>query len=261
MTTLPADSIAAIAKLATDAERVEHTDIDGVPHIIHKGRTWPILNDLPKALTLRTLSGVVDYLTENRDCLDIEDLTVVINGPGDMQLVGQARADGRRQVHIIAQEPHVSETFSLFVNRFMSVEEFVVGCQQRFRPGFGDFAAVLSVVGNITQNEVRQVEDDGISQAVTAKAGITKVGIVAVPSPCFLVPRRSFPEIELSNVPFILRIKKGAELPLVGLFEADGAAWMVDATSKIAEFICRDWRTKNKDEQGKAIEAPFGVLA
>jgi len=259
--TLSAEAIEAIAGYAENAQTVEHIDVDGVGHFIHQGTlSPPIVNGHPPALKLRTLSGVVDYLVANRDGLDLSKVTVVVDSPSSVLVVGPALKDGRRQTHLVANEPDVSRQFGSFVNRFMDIESFIVGCQQRFRPGFGDIAAILAVVGNIQQNDVRQVEDDGVSQAVTARAGITKVGLVSVPSPCILVPRRSFPEVELSGVPFVLRIKKGLELPQVALFEADGDAWMVDATAKIRDFICLDWDTKCPTDDAENV-VPFGVLA
>lgn len=254
--TLTAEAITALAALAVDAEDYAVHDLDGIPHLIHKGVAKPLLNRLPDQLTVRTLSGVVDYLSANRDDLVLDDLTVIVTGPGGVQVVGCARTDGRRAVHLDAFEPDVAKSFREFLGRWMSVEDFVIGAQQRFRPGFGDLATMLQVVGNISQNDVRTVADDGVSQEVTAKQGVIKVQTVPLPSPCVLVPRRSFPEVELSGVPFVLRVRKGAVLPEVALFEADGGAWMVDATAKIATFIEASWAAKNKGDS-----VPFGVLA
>lgn len=247
--------------------KIQQLTIEGVtPHIIRfhevdhlvQGTTaLPMKRPIPSPLEVRTLQAVIDYLDDNRDGLTLETLTVIVGGPGCVEVVGPARVDGARVVHLRAKEPEVAGGFAQFINRFMSVEDFVIGAQQRFRPGMGDIAQLLAVVGNITQNDVRTVADDGVSQEVTARLGVVKVQQVALPSPCLLVPRRGFPEIELSAVPYVVRVRRGDVLPQVAIFEADGGAWMSDATGRTADWLTAAWV---KGHQGVLVP-PFGVMA
>ena len=247
------EAIDRIADLAVDAEAHETIDIAGQPHIIHKGEVKALRIPLAEPLKIRTLRGLVDYIKENRDGLALADLTVIVDSPAQVRLIGKARADGRRACHVVATEPDASAKFDGFVNRYMSVEDFVVGAQRHFRTGLGDLAQLLATIGNISQGDVRQVEDDGVTQNVTVKAGITKVGSAPLPSPTMLCPRRSFPEVELALVPFVVRVRKTNELPQVALFECDGDSWKIDAAAKIAEYV--------EAFHGTDGDRPFGVLA
>lgn len=66
---------------------------------------------------------------------------------------------------------------------------------------------MLKVVGNIQEDNVKNVEDDGISQAVVAKIGVASVGNVEVPNPVSHVPFRTF--VEVNQPVSIFRMKNG----------------------------------------------------
>lgn len=248
----------AIDKIQSLAERAagisDNVDIEGVPHVVIGGRLLPLTLSGPGALGTRTLQSVVDYIKQNRDRLEVSDLTVHIVSPGRVEVIDRLRVDHSRHTYLIATEPDASSEFGKFVNRYMGIEAFIIGMQRHFRTGFGDLANILAVVGNISQGDVRQVEDDGITQSVTVKAGVARVGLATLPSPVMLVPKRSFPEVELSAVPFVVRVRATDKLPEVALYECDGDSWKVDAADKIVEFFADAFG--EKDGEAGPREAP-----
>lgn len=249
------EAIASIKALAERAAGItDQLEVEGVPHVVIGGRLLPLTLSGPGALGTRTLQSVVDYIKQNRDRLEVSDLTVHIVSPGRVEVIDRLRVDHSRHTYLVATEPDASSEFGKFVNRYMNIESFIIGMQRHFRTGFGDLANILAVVGNITQGDVRQVEDDGVTQSVTMRAGITKVGITALPSPVMLVPKRSFPEVELSAVPFVVRVRATDKLPEVSLHECDGDSWKVDAADKIVEFFADAFG--EKDGEAGPREAP-----
>ena len=98
---------------------------------------------------------------------------------------------------------------------------------------------IFKVVGNITESAERQTLDDGISQGITTKQGIGRVGVEVIPNPVTLRPFRTFSEIEQPASSFVLRLNAGrdGESPKVALFEADGAKWQNDAMGNIKEYL------------------------
>ena len=244
-----------LAQQAVNAAEPVITEVHGLPHVVGNVRLVPQPRPVP--LKVRTLGGIVDFLRHNKDGLDLGDLIVHITGPGSVDVLDGLDAELARNHYLHAEEPDASKAFTGWLNNYHSIESFIVSAQRLFRAGHGDLAALLSVVGNISQNDVRQVSDDGVTQEVVAKLGIVKVGAVALPNPCMLSPRRSFPEVVLDCVPFVVRVKRAEPLPMVGLFEADGDAWRVDATKKVGEFIREQWIAGNAD----STETPFGILA
>jgi len=78
----------------------------------------------------------------------------------------------------------------------------------------------------------------GVSQSVTARAGLARVAEVPVTNPVTLRPYRTFAEVEQPASPFILRLKrKDGEMPQCALFEADGGKWKIEAIQNIARAL------------------------
>ena len=80
--------------------------------------------------------------------------------------------------------------------------------------------------------------DDGITQRVTAKAGVARVAVVDLPNPVELYPYRTFLDVEQPASKFVLRIKADKdEGPRCALFEADGGAWRATAVETIKSYM------------------------
>jgi len=86
----------------------------------------------------------------------------------------------------------------------------------------------------ITEDEVKQLGDDGVSQSITVKGGVARRENVEVPNPVILAPYRTFPEIEQPESRFIFRMRTG---PQAALYEADGGAWRNEAMARIKDWL------------------------
>lgn len=179
-------------------------------------------------LVINTLKGLVDYLhadferLENKFILQIEDEQTV-------SLKGQLESDGGREtlVRVDAVIPH------FHFDNYYDTEELNIALQARFVQN-NDRDVLLKVIGNIKEENVRGTGDDGVSQAVTIKTGISSVGDVKVPNPVTLAPYRTFVEVEQPESDFIFRMKDG---PRAALFEADGGAWRNKAIKNVREHL------------------------
>lgn len=121
--------------------------------------------------------------------------------------------------------------------KFYDQESFIIGLQSLFL-GTPARAEVLKAIGTIRDNQVREFGDDGVTQSVSAKAGVALVSEIPVPNPVVLSPYRTFREIEQPASPFILRVKPGQNgKPECALFEADGGLWKLFAIQGITEFL------------------------
>lgn len=80
-------------------------------------------------------------------------------------------------------------------------------------------------------------EDDGITQRVTAKSGISLSKTVKVPNPVRLMPYRTFTEVAQPESAFVFRMRKDGSSISAALFEADGNAWKNEAILNIKEFF------------------------
>jgi len=190
-----------------------------------------IAHPLVEPLRVRNLSAVVEYLKSKFDYGEVseERLMVHIESPTSIKIYEELNINGNRNevVHAIALIPDFR------FDNWYDAENFNIKMQSCFVNN-EDKEVVLKVVGNIKEDNVQTVGDDGVSQAVTAKIGVAAVAKVQVPNPVKLKPFRTFVEVEQPESEFILRMKSG---PHCALFEADGGAWKLEAMNNIKAYL------------------------
>jgi hypothetical protein len=99
-------------------------------------------------------------------------------------------------------------------------------------------AAVLKVVGNIVEENVQSTSDNGVSQKVTAKAGIAMVTEIDVPNPVVLCPFRTFAEVDQPESKFVFRMRGGDGNGVkAAIFEADGGIWRIYAMQNVKKYL------------------------
>ena len=103
----------------------------------------------------------------------------------------------------------------------------------RFSPSEGsDY--LLDLLSRISKESVVSSEDNGVSQTVEARKGISLKEKVQIRSRVLLRPYRTFLEVEQPGSEFILRLNDNGD---VGLFEADGGAWQLEAKKNVMEYF------------------------
>lgn len=100
---------------------------------------------------------------------------------------------------------------------------------------------LLDLLSRISKDDSVSSEDNGVSQTVTAKQGISLKSYERLRTRVPLIPYRSFTEIEQPESEFILRMDDDGR---VGLFEADGGKWKLTAKDR----ICAYFETALKEE-------------
>ena len=195
----------------------------------------PIKSPLPSTLAVHTLSSLVDYLEKSIDSLEKKSLVIHVVSPVEVNLLGFLNNNNfceRPEFLSAIYEPPRFE-----YDRYTSLEDFIINLQANF-VNTEKRADVLKVIGNLRDENVRQFEDDGVTQSVTAKTGIAVAENVTVPNPVKLKPFRSFPEIEQPESLFVFRMKTNpGQAPSCGLWEADNKLWKVEAIKNIAEWL------------------------
>lgn len=189
-----------------------------------------VLEPTPAPLVVRNLSGLVDYLKSEFD--GQAPLLVHVVSPTQVSVISSYNNDYSRK-EIIKAEALLPE---FRYGTFYDAEDFVIKLQSVFVEG-AQRSTLLKVVGNIKEEAVRQVGDDGISQSVVSKTGVATVEEVKVPNPVQLAPYRTFVEVEQPISAFVFRMKNG---PVAGLFEADGGAWRNTAIANVASYLVEE---------------------
>lgn len=181
----------------------------------------------PSTIQIRSLSGLVEYLQSKFD--GDKELMIHVESPTQVSVFSSFNRDAKREFLIKANA--MIPTFDF--DRWYDAEAFNIKLQSVFVKN-EDRDIMLQVVGNIREEEVKTIGDDGVSQAVSAKVGIATVATVQVPNPVVLKPYRTFVEVDQPESEFIFRMKNG---PSCSLFEADGGAWKIAAMQNIKEYL------------------------
>lgn len=199
-------------------------------------------------LEVNSLTAVVDYLKglKNEKWVE-EDAPVIVHIENERTVKLKDTADateGKRDILLKA----TAEGKIFKFDEFYPSEAFIIAMQSNFLDT-PDKASILQVVGNLKDEAVHTLSDDGCSQVATIKTGIAAVGQVKVPNPAELAPFRTFLEVPQPKSKFIFRMRNGG---FCGLFEADGGAWKLEAKKSIYAFL--------KEALAEEIEAGKVVL-
>lgn len=184
---------------------------------------------LATSLKLTTLTGLVDYIKSNVDIKASGRLLVQVVSPNKVSLCSELTKNRSRENYVTCEALLPNIEF----DRFLNTDKFNILLQSSFVQN-DDRDILLKVCGNIQESAVKNVGDDGVTQAVTMKTGVATVQDVKVPNPVVLAPYRTFSEIEQTESKFIFRMESG---PRAAIFEADGGAWRNETMNKIKEYL------------------------
>lgn len=208
-------------------------------------KLFPILPPLPPqpgTLYINTLTGLADYVDKKID--ETKNPIFYVRTPTSVQLMSHLDNDKRREVYVEANMDLESFKFK----SFFEIEAFIINMQAQFADG-DDLAAtakdrILKFLATISSSQVVRYVDNGVTQTVHIKAGLTagsdETAPVEVPAgPLLLRPYRTFREIDQPESKFIFRLRKGddGKEPVAALFEADGEEWKLEAIHRIKDWL------------------------
>lgn len=111
-----------------------------------------------------------------------------------------------------------------------------------------DVQYLLDLLSKMTDQENVTMEDNGVTQIVEAKKGIALKQQIQIKPRVSLTPFRTFLEVEQPESSFLLRISGDGR---IGLFEADGGVWKLDAKRRIKKHLMEELQVPV--ESGKVV--------
>lgn len=189
------------------------------------------------ALKTSTLTSVVDYIEGGTD----SDALASPTGKFVLHVVDFDHVELYKELNIDKKRDNLIsvdiDKCRFPFGQFMSVEQFIINLQSAFVQDEST-KSLLEFVGSVKDDTSVQQEDDGVTQKVTAKTGISLSKTVKAPNPVYLAPFRTFTEIEQPQSAFVFRIKKDERSGVTAaLYEADGDAWKHTAILSIKDYF------------------------
>lgn len=222
----------AAVKAIQDSVKTEVVEIGGLKFVTRQVYRPPS-DSLPETLIIHTLTGLIKFIEHERNISDIDSIHVVDHKTVDVQ---GALEGHTRERPLYAQAQLVGASVFNF-GHYHEVDDFIVKLRTCFALS-PDVERILAIVGNLTDEEIRTAVDDGVTQKVTTRKGISLGEEVKVPNPVRLAPFRTFAEIQQPESFFILRLhRRDDKLPTVALFEVGDQKWQLEAIQKIKDFI------------------------
>lgn len=230
-------SVELYRAIRSDTPATEIT-LEGRQYVTRK--VDPVYDPTPSLFTVRTLTGLVDYLKANVDKLPVESLICHVESPLEVTVFSALHGSFKQRSTYIKAE---AQTRGMSFNKFLDGESFNIWLQSCFvdtpltvdgelKPT--DKGLILKYVGNVREDAVKTTGDDGVSQEITVKSGIAAVKNVVLPNPVTLRPYRTFNEVEQPASSFVFRAQEG---PKFALIEADNGAWESAAMKSIKYFM------------------------
>lgn len=122
------------------------------------------------------------------------------------------------------------------INGFNDKEQAIIELRSLYIPTEGT-AYLLDLISSMSKDNKIQTEDNGVTQKVTAQQGVSLLQNITVRPRVSLQPFRTFLEVAQPESEFLLRIDEDG---IIGLFEADGGVWQLEAKRNIAEYFNKE---------------------
>lgn len=126
-------------------------------------------------------------------------------------------------------------------------EEALIQLRSLFIPT-DDAQYLLDLLSRISDESRVTSMDNGVTQTVEARQGVALNAMVEVKPRVNLQPFRTFLEVPQPVSEFLLRVDKSRG---IGLFEADGGVWKLEAKQNIAKYFERE--LEDLIEVGKVV--------
>jgi len=186
--------------------------------------------DSPKTITLNTLESLADII-KTELAKAHHPLFVNVKSPEEVTVFSTYHdTENCRRDYLYSAE---AELPVIVFDKFIDYESTMISLRSKFVET-EDVAYLLDLLSKITDQNSVESEDNGLSQTVQGRRGIAMVQNATVRPKVKLQPFRTFLEVEQPASEFLVRMQEGGH---IGLFEADGGAWKLEAKQNIYHFL------------------------
>lgn len=230
----------AVVQAIKDSVSTGTVSVDGVDYLER-----PVFDPPPpskvETLNIATLTGLVEFVRSQIGNIGGEpnEMIIQVETANSVAVKGPISEDRAKQRDVFARAVAPDPFAKGFrLGTYYSLSDFNIALRTLFDVG-GDRDSLVALLGNVQGSKVAEGADDGFSQTVTVRRGVTKVGNEEVKNPVTLYPRRTFGEIDPARSEFVLRLQSDDDddPPQAALFEADGGRWTATSITDIVSYL------------------------
>jgi hypothetical protein len=187
---------------------------------------------LPEPLYTSTLSGVYDYAST----FDATEFLIHVSDFNEVSIIGRLDESYKtRETHLVSKAFSGNFKFGLWLD----IEQFIISLMACFENSDSRIS-LLSFLGSIQVQDSVVKDDNGVSQRVTVKKGVTSLVEATVPNPVSLRPYVTFPEVGQPFMDYVFRLRRvgsaDSQKMECALFSTDSQEWKMNCIIRI-----RDW--------------------
>lgn len=183
--------------------------------------------DRPSQIEVNGLDSIVSLVRAELDMEDSQPVFIRICGPREVHVFSCLdEFMGRDHLYrAVCDAPK-------WVPGWNDQEAAIIQLRSMFLPG-SDVDYLLELISSISKEDGVQSDDNGVSQAVTARTGVALKRVVAVKPRVSLRPFRTFMEVEQPESPFLIRVNERQ----INFIEADGGMWKLKARETVKAHL------------------------
>jgi hypothetical protein len=211
-------------------------------HIIEKdGRIYSDVHltevkpqpDRPEVAEFRSLDAIVQVITAEIE-RHTRPIFINVRSARTVEVFSTYREDFKRDSLYTAGITYRNRP------EWYTYDEAMIALRSQFIPNEGT-EYVLELLSSVSDKNEVSSSDNGITQSVNVRKGVSLQSKEAVRPRVMLMPYRTFLEVDQPESEFLLRLRpgnpdKGIE-PQIGFFEADGGMWELAAKNSIAKYF------------------------
>ena len=197
--------------------------------------------DRPKVYDVSGLDSIVKLI--HKEINRVGDFVFVrVSGPTSVWVSTTLQPDMSRNAlyHAQADVPG-------FRQGYREREKAIIELRSLFMPGDG-VAYLLDLLSKMSVEKGATTTDNGITQEVEVKKGIALKQKEEIKPRVALTPFRTFLEVEQPESEYLLRVDEEGR---IGLFEADGGVWELEAKENVKAYMEENLR--DLVEAGKVV--------
>ena len=186
--------------------------------------------DRPEAFRVSGLDSIVQLVRNEFKRLpeDAPKVMIRVCSPTRVEVSTTYRDDLSRDTLYIAESDVPG-----FSDGFRDREKALIQLRSLFVPT-DDVCYLLDLLSRVTKENNVTSTDNGVTQQVEARVGIAMLDTVLIKPRVVLQPFRTFLEVDQPESEFLFRMDEDGR---VGLWEADGGVWKLEAKRNIFAWL------------------------